>query len=641
MTAITKKSVHIAIIAVLGLVVYANTLHVPFFFDDYTNFINAPFIKSFSHFADPDLVKAFKGYDGFVSRYFGYLTFALNYHFHGLDVAGYHAVNIAIHLLSALLVYLLVTLTFRTPCFADAGDREAVQARAGFTALCAALLFVAHPLQTQAVTYLVQRFASLGAMLYLLSLTSYIRARLIQTARGNSTAVWAWYLAALVAALLAIKTKESTYTLPFVVLLYEIMFFKGKVQQKALALSIGVVVLLGSFIAFLVLWPGKAKWGLVVGIETAMRLQTNMSRLDYIATQFKVLVTYLRLLVFPVGQQLDYDYPVYRSFLHPEVLLSAAILLSLLAAAVYCVYLSRRRHRTLGDASPLLRLTAFGVFWFFITLSIESTIIPIVDVIFEHRMYLPAVGPFMAAAAILSLTFRKNGMIPGWPRVPVLTGAAAAVLILAGMAFARNGTWGNEVAFWQDNAGKSPQKARVYLNLGRAMERSGDFGGAEKAYQKATALAPGQTDSLVNLGLIYIQWGRLPDALTQFQAALKIDPNLAVAHNNIGKVYGIRSELDKALEHFLKAVQLDPNLAEPYNNIGYVYALQKRYPEALREYEKCLVRDPAYELAYVNRGMALVALGRNSEAIADFRRALEINPSHVIAAEQLQQAGSK
>ena len=178
-----------------------------------------------------------------------------------------------------------------------------------------------------------------------------------------------------------------------------------------------------------------------------------MSRWDYLATECRVIVTYLRLLVFPIGQHLDYDYPLYNTFLNPAVLLSGALLCSLLVAAIYSQYLSRK----IDDERSVLKcVIAFGIFWFFITISIESSVIPIVDVIFEHRMYLPSAGLFMAAAACVSLYGGTNPRIPGWPRTWIVAGAAAVLVLLAGLTVARNQVWRNEVSFWEDNARKSP-----------------------------------------------------------------------------------------------------------------------------------------------------------------------------------------
>ena len=635
---LNRKSVQIAIIVGLGILIYLNSLQVPFYFDDYIQIINVPLVKSFSYFTDPGSAKSFRGYGGFISRYFGYLTFAVNYRLHGLNVTGYHLVNLAIHLLASVQLYLLVLLTYRTPYFRERCDPDRTAQRASFVALLAGLLFVAHPIQTQAVTYLVQRFASLAAMLYLVSLASYARARLIQCERGaRSPAAWGWFLAALLSALLAVKSKETSFTLPLMVIAYEFLFFTRELRKKAvvicLAFAAGAVALLWYRL------PGGSLGQIMSRLDSATRVASDASRLDYLATQCRVIVTYLRLLLVPIGQRLDYDFETSHTFLDPEVLGAAAILGALLAAALYLLYRSSKRHPEAEETNVQLRVIGFGVIWFFITLSIESSLIPIADVIFEHRMYLPAAGLFLAAAAVLSLLRGAGAPIPGWPGKPVLAGAGLVVLVLGGLTVARNQLWSDEVAFWQDNAAKSPQKGRVLLNLGRAQERKGDLAGAERSYRRASAIWPDQTDSIVNLGLIYTQADRLPEALVQFKAALAVDPNLAEAHNNLGKVYGMQGQLDAALKEFLQAVKLKPTLAEPYSNIGYVYALQQHYPEALKSYQKCLELDPDYQQAYVNRANALLATGRKKEAAADLRRLLELDPANREAIEQLRRIG--
>ena len=624
-----KRTLHVAIIVAVGLLVYANTLHAPFYWDD-SNFTDSPLVKSLDYFIHPGQAKGFEGHGGFLSRYFGYLSFALNYRLHGLELPGYHLVNIGIHLITALLVYRLVTLTFRTPYFREGRDSGTTDARAGFIAFFTALLFVAHPVQTQAVTYIVQRFASLAALFYLLSLTNYLQARLILSGPQKRTgAALGWLAAALVSAILAVKTKEIAYTLPFAVLLFEFLLFAGKPRQVAKALAVAAVPVLALAASRI---SGTSLDQILVNLDRATRLQTDMSRWDYLATQFPVLLTYLRLLVLPVGQRLDYGYRIYDSFLVPKVYVSALLLCLLLGVAVILLIRSRAREE---DEDLLLRVIALGIFWFFITSAIESSIIPIVDVIFEHRLYLPSLGLFLAAAACVSMLGRQNDRMPGWPELRVTAGCLAVLLMLSGATYARNRLWSDEVAFWEDNARKTPKKARVLVNLARAREKRGDAEGAEKVYTMANDLDPDQTDTLLNVGLMHVQKGRLEDALRLFQNALVMDPNLVEAHNNIGMVYGIQGRYDDALKEFLQVVKLKPGLAEPHNNIGSLYLKQKKYPEAIEEFRKCLELDPGYEKAYLNRGEVLLATGHKGEAVADFRRALAINPESVEAAQRL------
>jgi len=634
MQLLDRKIVQATLIIVVGLIVYSNTLHVPFSFDDST-LTNSPCIKSFAYFLHPGTAKAYVWYGGFLSRYFGFLTFALNYRFNGLEVTGYHVVNLAIHLMAALLVNRLVFLTLSTPYFRKGRDHEAIDARAGFIALLAALLFVAHPIQTQAVTYVVQRFASLASMLYLLSLTNYLKGRLILDGPGKRPfAAGCWFAAALFSALLALKSKEIAYTLPLIVLLFEFLLFTREPRKRVRVLALALLPLL-ALVASRVSGGSLAEF--LKNLDSATRLQTDMSRLDYLATQCRVILTYLRLLALPVDQRLDYDYPLYHSFLNPGVAASAAFLLCLLGTALYLLRVSRGRE---DDKTVLLRLVALGILWFFITLSVESSLIPIVDVIFEHRVYLPCVGVFIAASACLSLAGGANLRMPGWPEPRVMAGCLVVLLLFSGATYARNRCWGDDVAFWADNAWRSPQKARVYLNLGYTLEKHGDKEGADEAYRTAGSIAP-QTDSLLNSGLLEIDKGRLDEALVQFRAALALNPNLAEGHNNIGKVYGLQMRTDDALKEFLLAVRLDPTLGEPHNNIGYVYAQKGRYAEALKEYDKCLALVPDYEVAYLNRGKALQATGHTNEALADFSRVLKLNPSNAFALQQLHLAGKE
>ena len=173
----TKTWLHILLIAVAGLLIYSNTFHVPFLWDDRTSIVENPVIKSMENF----FLNA-KGYEYNPRRFIGYLTFALNYFIGGLDVTGYHVVNLAVHILNALLVYTLILLTFRTPQMKDCS----LAPFSGLLALCASLLFVVHPLQTQAVTYIVQRMTSMAVLFYLASFIFYLLARISSGRRKKS-----------------------------------------------------------------------------------------------------------------------------------------------------------------------------------------------------------------------------------------------------------------------------------------------------------------------------------------------------------------------------------------------------------------------------------------------------------------------
>jgi tetratricopeptide (TPR) repeat protein len=434
----------------------------------------------------------------------------------------------------------------------------------------------------------------------MLSLSCYIQARIIKNEPGTRYfACFAWFTAALVSGLLALMTKQNAFTLPLVVILYEMMFFTGNIKKKIRNLGILLAAAVAG-VAILIVKSGKPIPVLLAGIDRATTETPDISRLHYLATQMRVLVTYLRLLIFPVGQQLTYNYRVSTGFLHTDVLLSGALLCILFSVAVYCLLLSQRQESRYGDAAPLFRLIAFGIFWFFITMLIESSIIPITDVIFEHRMYLPSAGLFMAVAASVSLFGGTGALVPGWPRSRVLAVTSAVLMILGLTTIARNQVWRNEISLWEDNASKSPNNVRV----------------------------------LTNLGHLYI-W-RSPDkALEFFRLALSLDPQYAEAHVGIGLIYKIHNRNDEALYEFLQAIKLKPTLYVAYDSIGLIFSRLNRNREAIEYFGKAIEFNPDDVGAYVNRGQVLLATGRSSEAIIDFRRALMIDPANATAAAQL------
>ncbi len=566
MPAISKKLqrplVQVIFIAVLACLVYSNTCSVPFQFDDYLTIVDNAFVKNLSNLWPPSGV-----------RWFGYLTFAINYEFNGLDTRGYHAVNLAIHVLNALLVYWLLRLTFKTPRCANpertTDDRETTGQN--LIPFFAALLFAVHPVQTQAVTYIVQRFASLASFFYLLSLAAYSKARLISVARESEGAAETrrttgpvFYMIALLSAVLAMKTKEISFTLPVMIILYEVLFFSrngaGSSPRAANKLFHLLPFILTLFIIPLAMTGFEAKLD-------AFTATNEISRHDYLLTQFRVLITYLRLLVLPVNQSVDYAYPVYHEFLTPGVFLSFLFLASL---AGFAVFLLVRSH----SSSPA-RLVAFGIFWFFITISVESSIIPISDVIFEHRLYLPSVGvaiSFTTAAVFfagqLSTRYRHAGKI-------FLAAGFAVIIVLSTAAHFRNRVWQSAIGLWEDAVGKHPSQARALSMLGIQYGAAGRRADAINAYRKAIAAQPSFAEAYVNLGSAYIDEGLLDEALNEFMKAASLQHmdaiDTASLYINIGYCFLKKGMPDRAIEFYNYALPMIPDDAVVYFFLSRAY----------------------------------------------------------------------
>jgi protein O-mannosyl-transferase len=549
--------IHMLIIAAAALLAYSNTFHVPFYFDDEPNIVRNPLIQNTQYLFYPSqycsqaspFTDERNACQFIHSRYIGYLSFALNYRLNGLDVTGYHILNLTVHILNGFLIYLFVYLTFRTPFFSGFPVRDHAQV----IALFSSLFFITHPVQTQAVTYIVQRLASLAAMFYLLSAVLYIKWRLLQvkteqrgidTARTqkilSSKSVF-FYLTSLVSAAVAMKTKEITFTLPFIIVLYEIMFFSGKVSKRFIFLIPFFCTLF--IIPFSIFSIDKPLGVLVHSMSEATRLFTTVSRWDYLLTEFRVIVTYLRLLIFPVNQNLDYDYPIYHSFFDPEVFLSFLFLLSIATLAIYLLY----RYR---NTRPYTRLVAFGIFWFFVTISIESSIIPIVDVIFEHRLYLPSIGLFISfttAVYGLANTYRDK-----WKagEKAIVAAFICITIILSGVAYSRNQVWRNPLHLWEDVVSKSPKNARGYYNLGLVYLLNGDLLNAKREWEMTLKIQPSHSYALNQLGNIYLMSNNLIEAKKYYLKAIQVNYRNIEAHYNLAQISETLNERNEAVFHY-------------------------------------------------------------------------------------------
>jgi tetratricopeptide (TPR) repeat protein len=570
---IASIAFHLILIAVLGLLAYSNTFDVPFQWDHkYGRIVGNPVVKDLSYFIKPSKAIGLENYIAFKGRYIGYLTFALNYKLHGFNVTGYHIFNLAVHILNTILVYFLVLLTFGTPFMntnrrwgngaMDRMDEMENKEVAGSqvyrfasspkaVALFSALLFVSHPVQTQAVTYIVQRLTSLSTMFYLGSLVLYVKWRLINyyppPRKGGGTSLGSvlLYCTAVLSSILAMFTKQIAFTLPVVIALYEFFFFIGKAKRRLIYLA---PLLFTIVIIPLTMIDVDRPLQEVMGDAGEKTRIADMPRLDYILTEFRVITTYIRLLFIPLNQNLYYDYPLYHSFLELPVFLSFLFLFLIFCLGVYCFFRSRITHHA-------LRITAFGIFWFFITLSVESSIIPL-HVIYEHRLYLPSIGVLSAVmSGVFVLLKATNRNI----QTTAIFSLILIPLMFSYTAYSRNTVWKTEISLWEDVVQKSPRSSRVHNNLGNAYFQKGFVDKAVKHFRISLRQKPDNAKAQNNLGFIYFyKKGNVDKAIEHYEASLSLDPDKANVHLNLGIAYKAKGLTEKARVHLDKARQLNP-----------------------------------------------------------------------------------
>ncbi|GAB4483111.1 MAG: tetratricopeptide repeat protein [Thermodesulfovibrionales bacterium] len=634
------------------LLAYSNTLNASFHFDDYVNIVENPAIRDFGYFTDPSLVARLdssNGFNGplFTMRYVGYLSFALNYAVGGLDVRGYHLVNILIHIASSLLLFRLLVLLQRS-LYVSQGREKTIPGAGGSVAIVAAALFAVHPLQTQAVTYIVQRFASLAAMFYLLAMVLYVRWRLTRDrqaacdhaqgevlGRGGASGRLL-YGGSLLAAVLAIKTKEFAVTLPFMMAGIEFLFFGRAARKSALYLAPFFLVPLLVPLSF------AGADGILArssGIdEAAARIsgaQGSISRTEYLFTQMRVIVTYLRMLAFPFNQSNDHDHPVYSSLFAWPVALSCAVLAAVLVSAAWAYVRSRREHNEDGRR---LRLTAFGMLWFVVTMMPESSIIPINDVMFEHRLYLPSAGVFLAFSCAVDALFQKWRSGASCLRKVMAGMMALMVIALAVATHARNATWITSERLWEDAVRKGPRKARPHSVLGTAYALQNRLPEAIAQFRAAIEIDPADSETHYALGLASAGMGRIEDAIAAYQTAVRLNVAYLNAHLNLGAAYARLGRMEDAAKAYKTAIMIKPDSAQAHNNLGNAYSALGRQDEAVGEYAIALQLKPDLAEAHYNLGNAYEKLGRRADALAEYREALRVKPDFVEAQRKIGQS---
>jgi tetratricopeptide (TPR) repeat protein len=581
-------------IVFLGVLIYANTFSASFHFDDFKSIAYNPTIRN--------ILDLRAIWNFWPTRFINYFSFALNYHFHNFDVFGYHFFNLLVHLGASLLVWRLAYLTFLTPCLKNKkGTRQA-----GLVAFFAGLIFVAHPIQTQAVTYIVQRTTSLAAFFYLASLVLYVQSRLFSKEKPGYKKTQAfYYYGSLLSAILAMFTKEMTITLPFMILLYEVCFLKNgnRMPWKTLA----------PFLITFIVIPLTMVLTRSVNFAEMRRVPetlTNISSAQYLLTQFRVFLTYIRLLLLPIHQNLDYDYPLAKTLFEFPVLASLFLILIILVVAI-------RRH----SQYPLL---SFGILWFFMTLLPESSLVPIKEVINEHRLYLPMAGYSFVIATGLFYLFQNKTI-----KFSVLLLSLLA-FCYAVMTYNRNNVWKDELTLWSDVILRSPQKERGYDYRGNAYYERRDLDHAISDYNRAVEINPKSPEAYNNRGTAYQAMGDLDKAISDYSKAILITPEDGDIYFNRGNAYRDKGELDRAIADYRKAIENKANYDGLYFNLGNAWKDKGELAEAILNYSKTIEMNPTHTGAYNNRAVAYFLTKQYAKSWQDIHKlrslGADINP---------------
>lgn len=551
----------VLLLVFVGVVIYANSFSAPFVFDG-NRIVGQPWFEKLWPFEPPWAIR---------TRPLGFFTFSLNRAVLGPQLWGFHLVNLVIHLSAGIAVFAIVRRTLvRLGTFGPRGQRSTI------VALAVALLWMVHPLQTGCVTYLVQRVEALMSLFFLLTLYFFIRG--VEGSRGA-----VWYIASTLCCALGMATKEVMVSAPLVVALYDWIFVTPSWRR--------VFRLRGAYYAAL-----ASTWAILAFLlvtNAAMNFRRmgyhslgELSPVRYMVTQPGVIVHYLRLAVFPRGLTLDYLWQPPQGW--DEVIVPLLVVLSLLAVSGWMLL-----HR-----NPWGFVGAF----FFLVLAPTSSVLPLRDPAFEHRLYLPLLAVVLVVVLGVDWAWRSEIVprlptgtwwrgIERWAPRLVLCGA---VVVLGGLTIARNHDYRSDLAIWRDTVAKRPGNPRAHNNLGAALQAAGD----------------------------------LDEAIEHYHRAIELLPAYAEAHFNLGETLQARGKSQSAIEHYQRGLELKPENAEAQNNFASLLASQGRTREAVVHLRRAVELAPETAVFHYNLGLALLRLGMVDDAIAQFREGLRIQPGH-------------
>jgi hypothetical protein len=550
-------------IAAAAAAAYADSFSGAFVFDDPGSIAGNPTIRGLWSSFSPPAGLTVSG------RPVLNLSLAVNDALGGLDPRGFHAVNLSIHILAGLFLFGIVR---RTLAISGA-------ARPVGLAFVAALLWTVHPIQTESVTYVIQRAESLMGLFYLLTLYAFVRA-----AEPGGRSGWLWV--SVLACLGGMGTKEVMASAPLIVLLYDRTFVSGGFAAAWRARRTFYLFLGATWVAlaWLLASTGGDRGGTLgfgVGVPWGI----------FEAAQMRAVVHYLSLCFWPHPLVLDYGGMFPGSFW--EVLPCVPVVALLVG----------------GTAWALVRRPAFGFLgcWFLAILAPTSLVPGVRQTMAEHRMYLPL------AAVIVIVVLAADRALRGRPGIALALGLAAAAAC-GSLTAARNRDYRDPIGLWRDTVVLGPANAFAHFNLAEALARAGRAEESIAEYREAVRLRPDFAAGRQALGVALADAGRLPEATGEYEAALRLEPDNPDLEFDLGNALAQGGRSPEAIPHLERAVRLKPDFPEAWLNLGNALLAAGRPQDAISCYRRALRLRPDYPDARNNLVVTLRAVGRPEEA---------------------------
>ncbi len=638
----------ILIILSIAFLSYFNTFTNSFHFDDFKYIVNNEGLKE-------DFQHVFLSYlcfptchdilSNLSNRPIIFYTLHLNHSLGGFNVFGFHVVNLTVHIITCLLIFLFAKEILSINRFLKTSDQSKNKLN---IPLISALLFAVHPMNTQVITYITGRTTSIAVCFYMASFLFFIKG-----VRQNLPWKILFYALSIVFLIMGYGSKMIILTVPVMFIIYYLfftplksIFFKRFFESIFIRIIIQTIVITSPFILIFIsshlniLSFFRMDFGFLQKLFDPIQnklmhidsmAKDNLSMTIYLLTEFKVIVFYyIKMIFFPFNQNIDPDFPVAHGITDSGVALSLGVILLCLFAGIY-FYKNNR-------------IIAFGIFWFFITLLPTSSILPLRDMITEHRLYLPLAGFILTIPLCLNqfiIRYKKSSFKQlAYFILPVFL----LIIVFSVLTVKRNFVWKNEKSLWSDAAEKSPRLPRPLNNLAEAYDKEGLAYDNKKNYKKAIeflkkaiAISPTGYKYYNNLGKIYGRLGEFELATKNLKLALKYNPDYPFAHYNFGKVYELRGMLDNAIEEYSTAFKQTKDVYgkkyffEACFNLANVYDKKGEYKKALDTYLNCRKLKPSFPKIYFAIGNIFIKTGNLDEAFKYYSRAVGLDRNYHLA----------
>ncbi|MFH1479268.1 MAG: tetratricopeptide repeat protein [Candidatus Omnitrophota bacterium] len=526
------RTLSIILIAFLGFVIYINSLGGDFMWDDFHLVHNNTHIKSWSN-----LIKIFTGSIGtgagrtyHMYRPIQSLTYMIDYTFWKLNVVGYHLGNVFWHIVVALCIYWLISILYRKE----------------FLSLVTSLIYVVHPLHTEAIAYIAGRADCLAAAFSLLTFIYYIK--------DNSKPSPRLFIMSLLCYALAILSKEQGMLLPPLFLLYSYVF-KKKVDFRKIA-------------AFAALTIGYAVLRVTALSGLLKDIINETTVFDRLPGFFVSITNYVRLLFLPFNLHMEYGEKLFP-LSDPRAIIGILIVVVSFTIAI----IKRNKNN----------LILFSVGWFFVTLLPYSNVVAINAYMAEHWVYVPSIGFFLLLASGLNHIYNIKKLKP--LAVALIVGL---LVFYSSIAIKQNSYWSNPMKFYHRQLEFVRDSEVVYNNLGVLYAKKSEWEKAIQYFKDSINVRYSYSDPYFNLGKAYSELGKYRDAISYYQSGLKFSKDMVAVSNyhKIGYLYSELGMYDKALEYLKKSVEADPNYGEGYIALAIMYYNAKEYRLAKNFYSK-------------------------------------------------------